>query len=1061
MFITQKTIEKVQHTAEIVDVVGKYVTLKKTGKNHQGCCPFHDEKTPSFYVTPSKNIYKCFGCGKGGDPIQFIIEKENLSFFDAIKHLAQFYNIEIEYEQKEENVEKVEESKQVLQLLKEASARYANNLFKNGLGEFDPAIDELLNKRLLTEETLIQFQLGFAPDNWKYLTPSIIDKGLYKVGIAAGLIKTTNGNTFDFFRNRIMIPIHDQNGNIVSFGGRKLPSDQDKENPKYLNGIENDVYKKDRILYGFHFAKKAIRDKGKALIVEGYFDVISFHQNEIENTVAPCGTALTLTQAKLLARQADHVIIVFDGDPAGQKSALRAVDTCLEAGLKVEIFLLPEGEDPDSFCRNKDKHIPIKMDEDSGDVETKTIEEHIYSNAVDGFTYKLTTLLKDKTDPDDIDEALDEICGVLKLINKPVKVDHYILYISKTYKIRESIITQKLKDLIKAEQGTETDSEYDHSKYIPKQAKEEPGNTPEKDLEEYGFFRMGNQYYRFNKSGNGVKPSSFSNFTMRVLFHLDNEKVPRRLIELVNFKGKKKTVDTPTTSLTSLSEFKKFTESQGNFQFNGNDADLSRIKNKLFDEEKDCRQLDILGWNPEGFWVFSNCLVNSQVIPLDENGIAEHNNINFYVPSGNKTYQLQPLKYANEKKFKHIQSEITFEKWAIAFHKVYKDPGMMGLCFTIACIFSDIIHQTMQGFPIMFLYGEGGSGKGSLIKSMQHLFGLPQDPLTLSGKANTDKAKIAVFAQYVNAVICLEEYRNNNEDIVNLLKGLWDRYGYTRRKFDTGVGTESVPISSGVIVTGNDYPQDDALLQRLLILEIHENARSQEALDNFNFLKELQEKGITSALLELLQLRKVFEETYNSNHKETFREVSAMLANIRVTDRMKHNITALVASFKIVARRLKFPFDYEQLMQYAKSSIIKQNDKRDTEGDVQRFWDLFPLFVREKKIIHGRDFRINGNEIMIRFGDIYDNYRRESAQSKLTYLNKTSLLEKLRNSEAYLASKDSAQFQDKRTSCHVFNYAKIGVDILYQIEYSNQDQQRRNGNYSDPTEPAKDVDPGF
>lgn len=357
--IDSKSIEEVKEKADLVEVIKKYTGLKKRGANWTGPCPFHEEKTPSFVVSPAKGKYKCFGCGAGGNnAISFIMAKENFDFVPAVKMLANQFNVTlIETRDDDDNQEDQLKRVDYQNINKAAAKKYRENLMHmvNQLDGQHPIqnriVFELMVNRQLTLDTIIEFQLGYAPDEWRYLTPILLERALFKPAEELGLVKQTNDKNFDIYRNRIMFPIHNTGGVIVGFGGRTMAAKQKKDEAKYLNSRESLIYKKDKVLYGLYQGAKAIRQMKFAVLVEGYFDVISFHQAGLPNTVASCGTALTEGHCKLLKNYTHHVIICRDGDEAGLKAAMKDIDLLLRHGFKVDICPMPEGHDPDSLAR--------------------------------------------------------------------------------------------------------------------------------------------------------------------------------------------------------------------------------------------------------------------------------------------------------------------------------------------------------------------------------------------------------------------------------------------------------------------------------------------------------------------------------------------------------------------------------------------------------------------------------------------------------------------------------------------------------------------------------------
>ena len=355
MRIPEETVRQIQQTADIVDVVGDYVSLKKRGANLTACCPFHNEKTPSFNVNPARGIYKCFGCGKAGDSVKFIMDIEGIGFPEALRHLAKKYGIEVkESEQTPEDVAAQNERESLYIALNFAKKFYQEQLTQTDEGQ---AVGfSYFKERGFNDKTIGEFELGYSPESWDALTKAALKAG-FSLDILekAGLIirREQDGKAdmkvFDRFRARVIFPIHNLSGKVIAFGARILKSD--KTQAKYLNSPETEVYHKSNVLYGIFQAKTAIRNDDVAFLVEGYTDVISLHQAGIYNVVASSGTSLTLEQIRLIGRFTPNVTVLFDGDAAGVKASLRGMDLILEEGLNVKLCTFPEGHDPDSYVR--------------------------------------------------------------------------------------------------------------------------------------------------------------------------------------------------------------------------------------------------------------------------------------------------------------------------------------------------------------------------------------------------------------------------------------------------------------------------------------------------------------------------------------------------------------------------------------------------------------------------------------------------------------------------------------------------------------------------------------
>ncbi|MES2618882.1 MAG: DNA primase [Bacteroidota bacterium] len=350
--IARSSIDAVINAAAIDEVVGDYIALKKRGANLLGRCPFHDEKTPSFTVSPTKGIYKCFGCGKAGNSVSFLMEHDQLSFSDAIRRLALKYNIELEEDTKQNTEEYNEAQKNRESLM--VALEFAKNYFKEQLKteEGNVAGESYFRERGFTVQTIETFELGYSPQGWE----SLVDEATRNqfnldYFVKAGLIKKNEDRNkyFDLFRQRVIFPIHDLTGKVIAFGGRQLVKEE--KSPKYLNSPETEVYHKSNVLYGMFQSKKTIKAKNNCYLVEGYTDVITLHQAGITNVVASSGTSLTDGQIRLIKRFTENVTVLYDGDAAGIKASLRGIDLLLAQGLNVRTVSFPEGEDPDSYCR--------------------------------------------------------------------------------------------------------------------------------------------------------------------------------------------------------------------------------------------------------------------------------------------------------------------------------------------------------------------------------------------------------------------------------------------------------------------------------------------------------------------------------------------------------------------------------------------------------------------------------------------------------------------------------------------------------------------------------------
>jgi DNA primase len=426
--IPQDTVNKILDAAQIVDVIGDFVTLKKKGTSYTACCQFHNEKTPSFSVSPTKGVYKCFGCGKAGTAVGFVMEHESMTYVEALKYLAKKYHIEVV--EKEESAEEIakRQEKESLYLVSEFAAKF----YREALSTPDGVniASQYFRKRGLEDETVSKYGLGWAPVGRSALVDAARAAG-YKEDylVRAGLaVKYDDGRLVDRFYDRVMFPIHSQNGRVIAFGGRTLRTDG--KFAKYVNSPETEIYVKSRSLYGIYFAKSEISRQDKCILVEGYLDVLSMHQLGITNVVASSGTSLTIEQIRLIRKYTDNVTIIYDGDGAGIGAALRGIGLVLKEGLNVKVVLLPDGMDPDDFSKKN---------------TLEQVQDYIGRNERDFIGFKTDLLLEQAgNDPLKRAELINDIADTVALIPDAIKRAVYVRACAERFQMDESIILDRI-----------------------------------------------------------------------------------------------------------------------------------------------------------------------------------------------------------------------------------------------------------------------------------------------------------------------------------------------------------------------------------------------------------------------------------------------------------------------------------------------------------------------------------------------------------------------------------------------------------------------------------------
>lgn len=470
--IPKDTIDKIVETARIEEVVGDFITLKKRGANLLGLCPFHGEKTPSFTVSPAKGIYKCFGCGKAGNSVNFIMDLEKLTYPEALKYLAKKYQIEVVEKEISPEERAIQNEKESLYIVTSYAQKYFSDLLLNddlgrsvGLGYF--------KERGFTDQIIDKFQLGYSSEERRRFSDTAVKNGYkpeYLVKTGLSILSNnhkegtpiTGADIFDRYTGRVIFPIHNLTGRVIGFGGRILTSD--KKVAKYINSPQTDIYDKSKVLYGLYQAKKTIVEKDNCYLVEGYTDVLAMHQAGIENVVASSGTSLTVEQIKLIHRFTKNITILYDGDFAGIKASFRGIDLILEEGMNVRVLLFPDGDDPDSYSKK---------------VTTEAFHEFIRHNSKDFISFKTSLLFEDaKSDPIKRSDLIKDIVGSISVIPDAITRSVYVKECSRIMDISEQILQQEINKLLRKQQGRTFQSQ--------QQPREQPDNIPPEDFTEPG-----------------------------------------------------------------------------------------------------------------------------------------------------------------------------------------------------------------------------------------------------------------------------------------------------------------------------------------------------------------------------------------------------------------------------------------------------------------------------------------------------------------------------------------------------------------------------------------------
>lgn len=1036
--IADSCISIIKEAQQIFPVVSNYMDLKRNGASYTACCPFHKENTPSFHVNEQKNIYKCFGCGKGGDAINFVMTHENKGFIDACKTVADILNIPIEYEEKEysEKEKKIfDESQQ-----QEAVLNYVIPFYQKTLQELpeDDKAKKYVKKRL-NDETISKFEIGYGGDDRKGITTQLINKNQFEPANKLGIINRSNDKNYDGFRDRIIIPIRDKNGRLVGMGGRiaynALPN---KDLPKYINSKECEIFKKRENLFGYNLAEKAIRGKGKVIIVEGYYDVMSCHNIGQENVVGIMGTALTIEQIKLLKRCTNEVALMFDNDPAGTDAFNKALPELLKQNFKVYIILYDKKyNDPDSLVN--------------------ALQQEAFKDitSTDAIIHRAKTLWQNADgNPNDQGEAVIEIAQLLCCIKNDTAIISYINMIAKECKFPISL----LKNEVKAERA-----KIEHENFI----KGKRGKNESEDTFSSIEFKNGRIYSR-------GKGKAISNFTIKIYFQVQTgDDRAYRVVEIKNTQGDVSVILMNSDDGVSKGSFKKIIARHGNYIFKGTDDELADLMELLQKEEKPCVYIDKMGWNARHkIYVFCNGIAyltenNMSFLPVDNYGIVQHEGKYLFIPANSDIFKHQDALHQNERKFiKRTQRDnFSMEQWADLFYKVYGEKGKVAITYYIATLFRDIVFKHLSRFPILNLYGPPGFGKGAIAESLLHMFGGRQAPIML-GAGSTTVGLWRRLSSLNNSLLLVDEYKNNLEKkIIESLKAVYDGSGRTTGVMSNDLQTKAAVVNCAIILAGQHMPTGEAaLFPRCIMLSFNEGQFSSVARESFSILKAMEEDGgfsdITFSLLKYRPLIETnFKESYEIISKQIFKEVEA---DGIVEDRLIINISMLLTVFYILKDQIKFPFTYEECRSFFIENMKYQNSISKGNDDVGKFWIIVENLASQRKILYDKDFRIKDGFLYLRLSVVHPLYVKELRQ--LVDPNALTSVDSLRHylslhKQSYVKVKDGCKQRFPRElgaensiRCDKFRYEFLNIELpLYSdndTPFPGQLNHSGNGNNS-------------
>lgn len=1059
-YIKREFIDRLLDVVRIEEVIGDFIKLDRAGANLKAKSPRTGEKTGSFMVSPAKQIWKDFSADVGGNVIKYLMDYQSMTYPQAIEAMAQKYNMAMEYEKMDPEYEANKiirlEKKEKLRSVLKASHKHYVEQFKL-TGEDHPARIEVEQKRKYSEETILDWGIGYAPDNFLY--DKLASSGRIQEGKELGLVKGDN-NVYDQYSQRVIYAINDVNGMLIGFAGRTVNTK--KKVAKWINPDVNEsnlLYNKSKVWFGMDKARTSIIKTREAWIVEGYNDVIGWHLNGITNTVAPCGTAIASSQISELKKICDKVVFCMDPDAAGIRSMLKHIPEFMKVGLRVEVVLLPC--DPDDFTR-----IYADSIGKYGPLNDMLNEDKV---KLDAFSFLMEHSL--------IGTALDKSSGAKRLCELISKIeDDYINEVYTSWLQKESgLKITTIKNWIKEAKTNNIDVVGDDEEYIkielPKEVKV-PLIELEKDIRRYGMFMANNQIY-MSISSPGDKYIYFakkSNFMIEILQHMQDEKFPMKLLRIANIHGEEKIFDTASENLNSPQAFDNAVTAHGNFRFDGNRNDLLRLRTWLFDKMGNGRKIDVLGWQPDGkFWAWNNKILDESGndIPMDKHGIFINDKVYYYIPSANEIYKNNSFKFDAQKRFRSIENTLSFHSFASKVLKVHRDHAISAILFGVASIFQDIVVAKTAKFPLLFLYGPGSTGKDELAEIVQSFVGIPQTAINLEGQVSTIKAQVREFAQFRNGISQLSEYKRGNSQLDGMLKSLWDRRGYKRGNIESHVGTDSIPIESSAIVTGNDFPAEEPLIIRMIWNEMTKNNFNEEEMKLFDELKDITAKGVSGYSNEFFRHRKMFEENfekYQRNWKGILQEQFP-----EAKSRIIFNLSILASVYGMFKDMNFFPFTQTEMMDHFQKGIEQQIRKINSASILNRFWELFIASLRghkDDRIQVNNIVSVQGNLLFFNWTHVFAKVQRSwFAQFSEAAPAKSSVFEQIEKSGCYVESLKSHSFdtgrEANRTSAIVINLDALTEvvkndivgSIMFQINQIDKEHGQTNAFDSPPATP--------
>jgi len=941
--------------ANVFDVVSDFVDLKKQGTSFKACCPFHKEKTPSFVVTPSKDVWHCFGCGKGGGAVDFVMEHEGMTYPEAIRWLCKKYGIECREDRRDYTEEEKDEQRkrESLFIITQAAQEFYARQIHEADAECRAAlayVNRRWNRRCVDPKTKKPLDdvekdfpalmgVGYAR-GWSSFYDYAVSKGYSEALMEeAGLIKrSSKGTWIDTFHHRVTIPIRDKYRHVLGFTCRSM--DEDKLPPKYLNSKDSPIYHKRLSIFGIDNAVKAAIADQRFYLVEGAPDAMQLHSLGVDNTIAALGTAWSKDMFGQLKKYGATLCFIPDDDelkpgqkwPAGMAAVMKAGRLAIEEGFRVTVKELPHSEkgkqDADSYFKNR-----------------REIQELPEEDFAVWYAGKLITVGDNATERS---SKIKEVCSIIAHIQ-----DEYI---------SEALI-DKLGNCFNGKSRWKATLTLAR-KELDRQRAEAVSKRGDIDLlKKYGFMEENSCYYGDN--GN----RQWSNFTMKPLFHIKDSFNAKRIYKMRNVYGRTELIELKTEELISLPKFMQRVESLGNYLWMASMEALKRLKEYLYENTETAEEIKQLGWNKQGFFVWGNGIFfERSFMKVDDYGIVrlerrdESGNArqdNYYLPAMSKIYadERELFKFERRFSFNAGHSSVAMPLFCEMLAAVFGDNGKVGVGFLLATLFRDIITGYTKNFPILNLFGPKGSGKSELAHTLMAFF--IKDDTGINIQNATIAALADAIAQCSNALVHIDEYKNNVDPIkIEFLKGLYDGTGRSRMNMELDKKRQITAVDSAVVLSGQEMPTVDiALFSRTIYLTFEQTTHTREQKERFKELATVRAMGVPHLTNEILTHREAitaqFYDTYNAVLTDLEKD-----NNGEIEDRIWRNWGMLLSVYKILQPRLSLPWSYAEMRTITAAGIRRQNQECAAGNELGSFWDMFEYMVSEGMIYNEADYKI-------------------------------------------------------------------------------------------------------